>query len=363
MTDQEPIPSLDAVIAARAQALAAKVKRSGGRLDPEDAAETLALSQLQQFVALQRPPRAPARWPAAITLVTTLAFVSALMGLHVNSTPVELDAEVTAVSFQLADGQPQPLTGTLALTALRAVGVHGPDGMVAGQPVVLAAKPTPGAGCQPSLTLDPLILPARARMTVAASSEPTRLRLSLLAPGANLQLSQTRCPGSGATRDSRSLVLKLGTEEADLELVAAAAPVLLAPTIAIQKVALDEVETFAGDAATHVRRTSTVRSAQVHRLALEGEPLTIRRGELITLGGERNLQGQLRELETGAGILKLRFAGTVDALTKGDPGHARNLMPTCLEWLRANQVLALVWGSALSVFGLAIAVGRWWRGK
>ena len=363
MAEPEQLPSLDAAIAARAQALAAKARRSGGRLDPDDASETLALSQLQQLIALQRPPRTPLRWPAALILVTALAVTSALMGLHVSSTPIELEGEASAIAFQLADGQPQPLSGTLALSSIRAVGVGPPDGVNVGQPTILSVNPAPDAVCVPSLTLEPLVLPAGARVTLRASSDPARVRLSVLAPGATVQLAHAQCPGAGKPREPRGLVLKLGTEEADLELVAASAPLVLAPVIAVQKLALDEIETITRDGATHVRRTSAVRSAQLHRLAMQGEPLSLRRGELLTLGGERGLLGQLRELEGGAGVLKLRFAGDVNALNRGETGHARNLMPTWLEWLRANQVLTLVWGSALSAFGLAIAVGRWWRGK
>lgn len=369
MTDSDTPRSLDDTITARAEALATKARRSGGRLDAEDLAEVQALAhlqQLQQVAALQRPSPAAARWPIALTLLAALAVASALMALRVTSTPIELEAEATVLRVELGAARPQPVTGTLALTGLRAVGVTGDEAGPAGQPTVLTARASSDAACQASLTLEPLLLPAGAQLTLRASARPERLRLSVLAPGAALRLSQAACPGEGQPRQTRSLVLTLGAEEADLELEAATAPLALAQVMAVQRLALDEIETLADSDATHVRRVSSLRSGQLHRLAMEGGPLALRRGELLSLGsagGEGRLQGELREVEAGAGAVKLRFVGEVRSLSRGEAPHARNLMPTWLQWLRANQAFALVWGSGLTLFGLAAALGRWWRRK
>jgi hypothetical protein len=360
MPDPEAPPSLDATLAARTQALAGKARRSGGRLDAEDRADVQALAQLQQLLVLQRPRPVLPRWPIALTLLAALALASALMSLRVTRTPVELDAEATAVRVELsqAQPQPQPITGTLALAGLRAVGVQGGDAGDASQPVVLAALPSADATCRSSLTLEPLLLPAGARITLRASPLAARLRLAVGAPGATLRLSQVRCPGGGQPSQTRNLVLTLGAEEADLELEAAAKPLALAPVMEVQGLALDEVETLAGDNATHVRLISTLRGGHLHRLALDDRVLVLRRGELILLGGA---SGELREVEARAGVIHLRFVGELRTLSRGEGAHARNLMPTLLEWLRANQALALVWGSSLTLFGLATAAWRWWR--
>lgn len=359
MAEPDSRPPLDAALAARAQALAAKARRSGGRLDADDRAEVQALAQLQQLLVLQqRPLRKLPRWPIAITLLAALGLASALMSLRVTRTPIELEVEASALRVEL--NQAQPVTGTLALTRLRAIGVEGGGAGGAGRPAVLALQPAADADtCRASLTLEPLLLPASARLTLRAGPQPARLHLAVLAPGATLRLSQALCPGAGQPREIRSLVLTLGAQEADLELEAATAPLALAPVITVQGLAFDEVETLAGDHATHVRRASTLRSGQLHLLALDRRQLALRRGELLTLGGA---SGELRELEAAAGTLKLRFAGEVRTLSRGEGAHARTLMPTWLEWLRANQALALVWGSGLGLFGLATALGRWWRG-
>lgn len=348
-------PPPDRALAARVQALAAKLRR-GGRLDAEDLAELQALGQLQQLLAHQAPQPKAARWPLALALVAALALASALMSLRTPGTPIELDAEVSALRFELA--QAQAITGTLPLAGLRAIGLQSEEGGSAGPPVVFGARNAADAACRPTLTLEPLFLPAGARVALRASPQDARLRLTLHAPGAMLQLSVGPCAAARQPRQARSLSLRLGADEVDLELEAAAGPLALAPVIAAQGLALDEIETLAGDGATHVRRASTLRAGRLHLLALDNRTLELRRGELLTLGGAR---GELRELEAAAGLLKLRFAGEVTTLTKGEGGQARNLLPTLLEWLRANQALALVWAGGLTLFSLGNALTRWWR--
>ena len=72
-------------------------------------------------------------------------------------------------------------------------------------------------------------------------------------------------------------------------------------------------------------------------------------------------EGQVRALSLAGDHISLSFRGAVTSLTTGEGSDRRSLMPTYLEWLSAQHDLSLFWGAAMYVFGLALAIMRWWR--
>ena len=59
--------------------------------------------------------------------------------------------------------------------------------------------------------------------------------------------------------------------------------------------------------------------------------------------------------------VRLRFHGRVRGLSSGSSEIKRSLMPTVLDWLRAQHGLSLLWGTTAYVVGLFITVLGWWR--
>jgi hypothetical protein len=49
-------------------------------------------------------------------------------------------------------------------------------------------------------------------------------------------------------------------------------------------------------------------------------------------------------------------------MVTGSADNPQNLMPTWLEWLKAQHGLSLLWGSTFYLFGLALTVSRWFKG-
>jgi hypothetical protein len=348
------LPTLEAALAQRTESLARRVRRRNGRVAPSEVAELQALATLVAMDRRRRGDPWRSRLPPLLMGVISLLLLSLLLFQRTTRTPVELDMGVTALQF--VSTTEQAITRTLPLFALRGAGLQHDEGGVAAP--VLAWNADDGA-CGATLTLEPLVLPAGSRVGLRSAPGATRVHLSLLAPGARLHVSQTGCTSGQSARQVRERVLSLGDEEVDLEIqVPEGSRIAFAPAIGASAIAFDEVEQLAGDDRTHVRLVSTVREGRVRLPALGGKEWPLRRGERLDLTRTR---GDLRELEAGAGMLTLRYSGEVSGLARGDAPHAQNLMPTWLEWLRANQSLSLLWGSLFYLVGLSMAVWRWWR--
>jgi hypothetical protein len=71
--------------------------------------------------------------------------------------------------------------------------------------------------------------------------------------------------------------------------------------------------------------------------------------------------GELRSVLFKDEHIVLQFHGIVSGLSIGADDHARSAMPTILEWVRVQRSATLLWGSALYLFTLAVAVLKWYR--
>ena len=91
---------------------------------------------------------------------------------------------------------------------------------------------------------------------------------------------------------------------------------------------------------------------------LAGRELRLRAREAIRFGEAR---GEIRAVRFADDRLIVNFHGQVRGMTSGPLDHPRNLMPSWLEWLRANQPLALLWGSALYLSGLLTTLWQGWK--
>jgi len=109
---------------------------------------------------------------------------------------------------------------------------------------------------------------------------------------------------------------------------------------------------------TAVRAVSTIQSGSVYLEELGGRELHLRAQEGLRFVQAR---GEVRSIGVKDGALALNFHGRVRGMASGPLDHPRNLMPRWLDWLRENQPLSLLWGSAVYLFGLSTALRQWWK--
>jgi hypothetical protein len=109
-------------------------------------------------------------------------------------------------------------------------------------------------------------------------------------------------------------------------------------------------------AGTLVDRVSTILSGSLFLSALEDREYKLRSGQPLEF---TQPSGILRKLSLADGKISLRFEGAVHGIRTGAGEGFRSLMPTYLEWARARHGVTLLWGSAIYIFGLAMAVLRW----
>jgi hypothetical protein len=107
-----------------------------------------------------------------------------------------------------------------------------------------------------------------------------------------------------------------------------------------------------------VRKLSTITSGTLYFEALNGATRTLRAGEALRFGEAR---GEIRTLRLGKDQLTLNFQGRVRDMRTGSDDNPRTLMPTWLDWLRAQHGLSLLWGTTFYLFGMALAVLRWFK--
>jgi hypothetical protein len=130
------------------------------------------------------------------------------------------------------------------------------------------------------------------------------------------------------------------------------------PQIPIQKLTFARVADHSDDVVV-TRRLSTIESGTLYFESLNGEQRKLRAGEALRF---REARGEIRALRLGSDHLTLNFQGRVRGMVTGSADNPQNLMPTWLEWLKAQHGLSLLWGSTFYLFGLALTVSRWFRG-
>jgi hypothetical protein len=315
------------------------------------------------------------RWPIALALVLTLAIASVLLYLRVPRTEIELEAAVTELSFQLPAAQ--ALTETARLNFLGIAGFGGIDAPAGLDATASSPRPGPSdvlalhasdadSKCRGGITLDRIILPRDAQIWLRRSREPDRIQISLKAPGATIRATLEGCVTGGGraasrwlTHSPRTLTVQVSDDEVELDIASAsAAGIRFAPFIQARDLSFTRIEQVSRDGITLVRRVSTVTSGSLYYQSLNGEERKLRFAEPIRFARS---EGDIRSIELDRGAIAVRFHGDVRGMMSGTEANARSVMPTWLEWLKANQSLSLLWGSALYLFGLVVSLLRWWK--
>lgn len=369
--DPPPRPdALRSLLDAQLRELADAARASGGQVPSEASANAERLARLVQ-IQRDLPPlvRTGQRWRMVALFAGTLALVSLLLLATVRETEVELDLVVSELRFTLAARQ--QLSEPLQLASLGASGLAGavlpgaPAGAGGAARVLLQAASTPGGG---TISLAPLVGAAGADVTLRTSDVPNELRLSVKGLDASVRadvsgtitaLLPRRAKQTINAATPQAVALAPGPGDVDLDLVAlnpAASP--LAPSLAISTLALVRIDEVSQGGRSVVRRVSTLHSGSVFFDELSGRELRLRAREALRFGEAR---GEIRAVRFADGRLVVNFHGRVRGMASGSLDHPRDLMPSWLEWLRANQPLALLWGAALYLFGLLTTLWQWWK--
>lgn len=377
MPDNPPSPTaeLRRLLVQRARTLGREAIRNRGEV-PRGQIEALdRLARLAEIGATAEPPAGRERWPVILVLMTTLSVLSLLLFGRVPKTEIEIDAIVSEVDMRVSATQVLTrltLPSSLSLTELSSLTLPlgtasrlGPtaDALRGATALSLAAEGE-GAG---SLTLEPLVAPAGTRVGVGVDAFASRYRLALLDQPATLGIGlhgalMLRLPDAAPRRvdfpDPRSIEVRTNPERTVVELdLPARQRALFVSNLVVNRLDLSRIDELVTPERTLLRRSSTIRSGAIYLESLGGRKRELRAAEQLRFGA---VDGEVRELVLADDGIALRFHGHVREMTIGYGDSNRSLMPTYLEWLKAQHGLALLWGTTLYLFGLIAGAMRWW---
>jgi hypothetical protein len=346
----------------------------GGGVSAEETDELERLARLVKILGQteKRPRRR--RWPIAAALAATLAVMSGLLFLRVSATNVDMDLEVDELGFVMA--RSETLNAAIPLVELGAAGLASlrmPRSKDSSGQVHSAADktwsriqlsvPEPGQG---RMTLDPLTPAANTRIWLRKTRAPGQYSLSLQHDEIAVKLTlrgrlTLRSPAAAdVERDfgrGKPMVLMGRERTVDFTMtVAEGARATFARVIPVS--ALKLLKAHQDTLGQTPIETSTIRAGTIHFSDLDDVSRPLRAGERLRL---ELSEGHIRALGLAEDHVAFSFHGRLTELTSGEGRGRRSLMPTYLEWLRDQYALSLLWGAVVYVFGLALAIMRWWR--
>ena len=374
-----PEDDLRRMLATRTASAIEAARRAGGDV-PRAEMETLEhLARLLQLrkLAGEAPPRRS--WQIAAILIATLALVSLLFFARVRRTDVELEVEATQVSLSIPTEQ--ILFENLDLSVLGVSGlsrIRLPDAIAAELGTGLVAEPDSAIrlavadvnGRRGAVSIAE-IKPARGTtLDLRVTGTAGHFRLSLQDPGIPIDVGvlgpvSVAIAGVGSKLIDlpvpQGLVLEPAAGSLDLDVTFRDLEhAAMTPQVPVSRLEFWRVDEF-GDRRISVLRTlSTILGGTIYFEALNGARRPLRAGEVLRFG---RADGEVRTLRLRNDRLSLGFHGRVQGMSTGSESSVRSLMPTWLDWLRAQHGLSLLWGTTIYLAGLAMAVLRWYKGS
>ncbi len=350
----------------------------GGGISAEETDELERLARLVKILGqTETRPRRP-RWPIAAALAATLAIMSVLLFLRVPATNVDMDLEVDELAFVMARSEtlnaaiPLAELGAAGLAALRLPRSKDSSGQAhAGSdktwPQIQLSVAEPGQGqVRGRMTLAPLTPPAGARIWLRKTRVPSQYSLSLQHDEIDVKLTlrgwlTLRSLDSAVVERNfgrGKAMLLMGRERTvDITMrVAEGAQATFARVIPVS--ALKLLKSHQDTVGQTPVEDSTIRAGTIHFSDLDDVSRPLRAGERLRL---KLSEGHIRALSLAEDHVSFSFHGRLTELTSGEGRGRRSLMPTYLEWLSDQYALSLLWGAVVYVFGLALAIMRWWR--
>jgi hypothetical protein len=315
------------------------------------------------------------RWAVRLVALGTLVCASVLLFARMSSTEVELELKVSEFSFVLPTVQAitdEISVATLGVSGLTAIELpSAPGGSEATQSasdIYLAARESDGrAG---AVSLSPITLPAGSRVTLRKLDERRRYRLALRGATSELAVSvngPTHIVVPAALNEvghfsfPRRITLEPDSHEVALDVAIAeraGAPNAFRSPLPVESLLLFRVDRFDEGGQTLIRQVSTIDSGTLYFESIEGRARPLRAGEGLRFASSA---GEISEWHVADDGVRLRFHGRVKGMSSGSGEIERSLMPTVLDWLRAQHGLSLLWGTTAYVVGLFITVLGWRR--
>jgi hypothetical protein len=373
-TDEE----LRRLLKARSAAAAESALRSGGQVSAEEIEELDRLTRLIDVRSRTDPPKPQRSWRIAALLAATLLVVSGLLFARVRETAIELDVQATEVSFALPSKQ--VLLENVALASLGASGlkrIELPDSLPAnsgfgdggqGEDQAIQIAIAEEGGRRGSVGISAIVPAAGTQVWLRCVDPSGQYRLSLSNPhvvmsvdvyGPVVVSSAGVGPRTVDFSTPRAVVLEAASGILDLDLTFQHLErVGMMPQVPVNKLAFFRVAERSDRESAIVRRLSTITSGTLYFESLKGATRTLRGGEALRF---QEARGEIRTLRLGSDHLTLNFQGRVRGMRTGSDDNPHTLMPTWLEWLSARHGLSLLWGTTFYLFGMALAVIRWFK--
>jgi hypothetical protein len=315
------------------------------------------------------------RWIPALVMVATLLLMSGLLFIHVPSTEIELEIQATEVSFRvptlqpLTEGTPLALLGADGLRRIRMGGdrrhaerllvmEQGDEGFVR----LSSRKDGTRDG---TITLAGIAVPARTVGSLRYTGVPNHFRLGLAAADlemrADVQGPVTAAVAGGGVQEMDFEVPEAvdlrGGNETNLELTFRdLEDAGFSPQLQVDALSFIRIDERRDTEHAAVRELSTIGSGMLYMESLNGEKRELRSAELLQFSG---VGGDILAMRLAPDHVSLRFRGQVSDIVAGTPRSRRSLMPTLLEWARAQHGVSLLWGGSLYMFGIVVSLLRW----
>jgi len=361
----------------QAKAVSDEAIHTNGQVRTKKLEEVERLARLVEICAsIQSPARK--RWLVVALLAITLLIASLLHSIHVPETEIELDIALSEVSW--VSPERQVLADAIRLSELGISGLHkirlpraraqAGDTLhacdVAASAIHLSSVSSNGQH-QGIITLGTLTLPAGARVWLRHMEVPHRYQLSLKGEESPIRADVMGMVHLGLSGISNKkldflspspILLQPDSNELDFDLTFPdASKSAFSSQLFATNLFFFRIDQFMDTNHTVIQRVSTILHGKLYLESLNGRELILRPGEAIQF---QESYGQIRTLRLHDDHISLKFHGRVSGMTSGGGRNERNLMPTYLDWIRERHVLALLWGTTVSLFGLFVAVLRWW---
>ncbi len=365
------------LLSQQARTISEEAVRSEGTVTAEQVDTLSRLARLVEIYNATQPSPVRKRWPVVAVLGSSLVLVSLLFFARVAETEIEGELALSEVSFIVPSEQ--VLTeaidlSTLGVSGLREIRLPRAADQTAqiprsseGDGTGVRLSVAPNGKRQGTITLAPLKLPAETHVWISNIGVPRQYRISLKGTNAELNADvngSVRVDFSGGGSEQINLespdvaVMQYGENEVDLDLT------LVDPTknnfssqLSANDLSFFHVKEFRDPTGTLVRPLSTILSGTINFESLNGLEQKIRPGEMIRF---EHSQLEVRTLRLQDDKIELKFHGRVRGMNAGWGDSSRSLMPTWFEWIQARHSLYLLWGTALSLFGLVGGALRWW---
>ncbi len=366
--------ALRALLAAETHEAATDAFRTNGQVTAERLESLGRLTRLAEM-ADAAAARSRRRWAIPSVAIATLACASVMLFARTSSTEVAMELKVSEFSFVLPTAQAltdEMTVSRVGVSGLTAIDLPDPQpgpGATRREPDIYVAADGSGpyAG---AVSVNAIVLPAGSRITLKKLDGTGRYALTLRGATSELAVSvigPTRLVVPPTVNDVRRFPFpRRVTLMPDPRLVTL--DVTIADTsrkrrtfrspLPAESLFFFRIDRLDDALHTLVRQVSTIDSGTLYFESINGGARPLRAGEAIHFARSH---GEISDWLLADDGIVLRFRGRVAGMSSGSGDIRRSLMPTVLDWLRAQHGLSLLWGTTAYGVGLFITVLGWWK--